>query len=179
MTKWPPFLYREQVYDLSHLDGFTCEYLKPAQDGKPAVTYRVFVHFGHHCFTEKKKPGDDPALEYRHVTNRDYRSFDTLRYELSRQLPALVRDLMGRKCFHTGHGNSFTIEVTSREGEQVEYEVYFKPYKEQGSRQLRLIVESAFPRDADRLENRPRTKPVKFEFLLYNTQMNRPVKVQR
>ncbi|WP_156103616.1 MULTISPECIES: hypothetical protein [Deinococcus] len=174
MTRWRAFEHDGTTFDLGHLDPFECDFVQPGKDGKPPVTYPVWVHFSHHCFTEGVKPGDDPAWQYRHVSNRDFRTFDMTRYELSRRLPALVRDLVGRKCYHTGHGNYFTIELVEN-GERVEYEIYFKPYRV--GKQLRLVVESAFPRDPSRLASRPKTKPVRFEILLHNTRVGKHTRV--
>lgn len=173
MTRWPAFQHDQTTYDLRHLDPFECTFVQPAKDGKPPVSYTVFVHFSHHCFTEGAKEGDDPALRYPHAPNRDFRTFDVGRYELSRRLPGIVGDLVGRKCSHTWHGNYFTIEIIE-DGARVEYEVYFKPYKV--GKQLRLVVESAFARDPSRLANRPRTKPVRFEILLYNARLGKTVR---
>lgn len=173
---WPAFVHNGVRYELNHLDSFEHVYEKPAQGDKPAVEYRVFVYFSDHCFTERQKPGDDPLLKYPHSPPAKPRTFDVARYELSKKLPDLVRNLMGRKCFHTYHGNYFIIEITTHEGVRVEYEVYFKPYREQSDRQLRLVIESAFPRDPDKLASREDLSPVKFDFLIHNAQSGKATK---
>jgi len=45
---------------------------------------------------------------------------------LSKRLPEIVRSLGERNCYHTHHGNFFTIELIDPEGNRQDYEVYFK-----------------------------------------------------
>ena len=52
--------------------------------------YTVWVTFGHHCFTEEYKPGDDTALFYLDLVKRDPRSFDLKRWQLSHHLPEIA-----------------------------------------------------------------------------------------
>lgn len=177
MPTWKPFRYRGTLYDLSHLEPFLHTYIQPAQEGKPARFYRVWIRFGHHCFTRDPTERDDPGQIY--PSQSDRRCFDVKRWVLSKHLPEIVRSLMGRKIFHTGHGNFFTIEVMAESGEHLEYEVYFEVNRDRGDRQLYLVVTSAFPRDPARLASRPHPRSIGLQVILFNTQTGKPIRTQR
>ena len=84
----------------------------------------IDVVFSMHCFTRGNRgEKTDPAMTY--SDNRETRIFDFGRYALSHPLPAIIDSLMTCKCFHTDHGNFFTIEVVDAQGRKVEYEIYF------------------------------------------------------
>jgi hypothetical protein len=178
MTSWKAFSHGTDTFDLSHLDAFDHTFIQPAQEDKPDRSYRVWVRFGHHCFTSGKAPTDDPSLEYP-LPLHDRRTFDRTRWELSKLLPGVVRDLMNRKVSHTGHGNFYTLEIVDTNGNRIEYEVYFELSRAAGDKRLHLVVTSAFPRDPARATSRPTAKPIRFSVILHNVQMNKPIRVQR
>lgn len=175
MATWQAFFYQGTIYDLSHLDSFDHVFVQAATAEKPERQYKVRIHFGHHCFTESPKPGDDPALLYPHPRH-DQRTFDVVRWELSQQLPVIITTLMERQVFHTGHLNFFTIELTTHSGNAVEYEVYFEIDRDAG-KGLKLVVTSAFPRDPARVQNRPARRPMKLALILHNVQVGKPIKL--
>jgi len=84
-------------------------------------------------------------------------------------LPGIIRGLVGRKCFHASavQKNFFIVEIVDENSNKVDYEVYFKLVRT--SKELRLFVQSAFPRDIENYGNRPKSKPIRFEIILYNT----------
>lgn len=174
MPVWQPFTYLGTTYDLAHLDAFDHVYVQDASADKPERRYAVRIHFGHHTFTEGRKPGDDLAMVYP-APSKDLRTFDVIRWELSRQLPAIIRSLMTRPVSHTGHENFFTVEVTTLGAEAVEYEVYFDVELD-SSRRLQLVVSSAFPRDPSRISQRPHRRPMRFAVILHNIQLGRPIR---
>ena len=114
--KWQPFIYQGQSYDLSHVHPFEWEYIAPATDKRPERTYKIAVQFSMHTFTRGIVTGEtvEPALLYR--DSREERAFDFVRYALSSQLPAIVRQLDERVCYHTHHGTFFTIEIVNPDG---------------------------------------------------------------
>jgi hypothetical protein len=91
----------------------------------------------------------------------------------SQRLPQFVEGLMGQRCFHTGKGNFFTVEIVDDEGKHLEYEVYFTASRAKNGC-LNLFVQSAYVRDNVHV-NRPRRKPIGFHVILFNTQNNRPI----
>jgi hypothetical protein len=172
--KWLAFTHDGHVYDLSHLDSSDYVFTQGATGHQPVRQYRVWISFSHHCFTENAKSGDDPAAFY--TFNKDNRSFDIRRYELSKHLPSIIRTLMDRTVSHTGHNNFLTIEVLGEAGSVIEYDVFFEVKRAAGDKRLHLIVQSAFPRDVARGSSRPRFDKVRFATILYNVQQNKPIK---
>lgn len=177
---WQPFHYLDKVYELNHLDAFEVIYQQPAQGIKPAQHYSVLVSFGHHCFTRGVREGEVLKMLYPHGPKHEDRLFDLERYELSKKLPDLIKELMRHKCFHTGRddGTYFIIELLDKDGERIEYEAYFKLFKNSQG-QLRLIIESAFRRDLSRISSRPKRKPIRFDIILFNTQQGKKIQTPR
>ena len=172
--RWAPFSHEGKQYDLHHLHPKTVTYLQPAKGLAPPRSYKVEIIFSLHCFTrgmEGETP--DPALLY--SDSRDTRIFDFRRYELSHHLPAIIDLLMTRKCFHTGRGNYFTVEIIEQ-GQRIDYEVYFAVSKASKGG-LNLYVQSAYGRDTAHRANRPQRKPIAFSIILFNTLTGRPIKV--
>ena len=104
--------------------------------------------------------------------SRETRVFDFVRYELSKQLPQIIQSLDKRKCYHTGKGNYFTVDIQ----DVGEYDVYFKVARSSKRGSLTLFVQSAYVRDQNHAENRPRKKPIRFSIIAYNTLMGKGIK---
>lgn len=165
--QWKEFVYQGKTYDLSHLHPFEIWFERPAQHGKPPVSFRVEAHFSLHCFS--RRMGDEPydkGLIYPGVS--EVRLFDLYRYELSRRLPDIIRSLPRRQIRQTGHGNYICVEVITETGIRVEYDVFFKVRKVARGR-LELRVESAYVRDPSYRTNRPSGKPIRMWVILHNT----------
>jgi hypothetical protein len=178
---WRPFTTHDgTLYKLTHLNAFEVHYTQAAQDQKPERLYKVLVSFGHHCFTRAPDEDEAKTLAYPHGPKHEIRLFDLERYELSKRLPDIIKNLMRRSCFHTGRddGTFFTIELVNENGDRIEYEVYFKVFRNQQN-QLRLIVESAFRRDLSLLKSRPRKGSIGFAIILYNTQQGKRIRAPR
>ena len=92
--------------------------------------------------------------------------FDFGRYELSKQLPKIIEGLAERKCWNSGKGNFFTIEVITEDGKAADYDVFFAVSKSSQKGRINLFVQSAYIRDRKTLES---SSPIKFRFILYNT----------
>jgi hypothetical protein len=173
-VQWVPFHFNEKQYDLDHLHPRTVIYLQPAKGAKPARDYTVDVLFSLHCFT--RSMGNeilDPALLY--SDNRETRIFDFRRYALSHCLPGIIDRLMTCKCFHTEHGNFFTVEILDEQGNKIEYEIYFTASKSSKNGVVNLYVQSAYARDSAHRANRPQKKPIGFAIILYNTLNKIPI----
>lgn len=181
MIHWEPFHYEGVAYDLTHLHPKTVEYEQPAIDGsKPPRRYTVDVIFGLHCFTRDFKKGEELASNLLYADSRERRIFDFERYELSKHLPQIVADLPPRKCYHTGKGNFFSVEILNqRDGTKIEYDIFFKASRSSRKGVINLFVQSAYSRDSRHGSNRPRKKPIGFYVILFNTLNNRPFRVQQ
>lgn len=158
---------------MSHLWNKTCHYEQPATSTETARCYTVEIEFGLHTFTRARKTGESPVADLLYSDARETRVFDFERYELSKLLPCLVEELPRRKCYHTGKGNFFTVEVITREHQAEEYFVFFESSRTKRKSILRLFVQSAYVRSAGRLKR----KPIGFYVVLFNTLHNKPIRV--
>lgn len=113
--RWPTFNHDGAQYDLGHLHPKAITYFQPARGTNPPRCYNVDLIYSLHCFT-KGMEGENPDPDLLYSDNRQTRIFDFRRYELSRQLPAIIESLMTCKCFHTGRGNFFTIKILDAQG---------------------------------------------------------------
>ena len=105
--------------------------------------------------------------------------FDFQRYQLSKRLPALVEGLSKRKCYHSGKGNFFTVELVDEQTRsRVEYEIYFTASRASKKGIVNLYVQSAYVRDREH-QNRPQRKPIGFHIILYNVLNGIEIKVPR
>ena len=172
--KWKPFKFGGERYDLSHLHPRTCRYEQPAKGDKPA---RVYFIFSLHCFTRDILDGEAVNKALLYADNRETRGFDFQRYELSKQLPAIIESLGQRKCFHTGHDNFFSVALIDRDGNRIEYDIFFTVSRASRKKGVvNLYVQSAYARDVNH-GNRPRMKsPIGFYVILFNVLNNRPIK---
>jgi len=163
---WHPFEFQGETYDLSHLHPCVHSYLQPAKGTNPPRGYKVQVTYSLHCFT-RAGVGEIPDGELLYSDSRETRIFDFERYNLSRQLPAIIRTLPDRRCFHAERSNYFTIDVV-KEQAALEYEVYFALSRSSTKGLLNLFVQSAYGRDTRHGANKPQhRKPVGFYTILH------------
>jgi len=180
MIAWRPFVHEGTNYDLSHLHPFVHMFEQAAQAGKPARVYPVQVIFSLHCFTRGADGIEDPKGPLGYADSRETRIFDFGRYAQSQQLPEIVRALPTSPCFHTDHGNFFTVRLlNAATGQEDTYEVYFTASRSSSKVvPLNLFVQSAYVRD--RLHaNRPSRKKIGFFVILHNTLNGRPIKAPK
>lgn len=179
MTRWAVFQYGGSSYDLGHLHPVELVFTQAATAVKPEHNYRVQVNYSLHCFTRSPKPGEpapESALWY--ADARERRIFDFRRYTLSKQLPVIVKELIRRKCYHSGKGNFFVAELVDVDGQREEYEIYFVASRSTEKGCVNLYVQSAYIRD-QKHDNRPKRKPIRFEIILFNTLHGRPISIQK
>ncbi|WP_159080009.1 hypothetical protein [Methyloceanibacter sp. wino2] len=91
---WPKVTIDGTEYDLSHLDPYSIEVSPAAPD---APTFKVGVSFGCHTFTRERQDGDPISHHFEH--RGDVRTFCPKRYELSKLLPELIGNQIGRVYF--------------------------------------------------------------------------------
>ena len=181
MIAWVPFTHNGITYDLSHLHPQTTTITQSATAGKPERVFNLVVFYSLHCFTRAIANWEvpDPALYY--SDSRETRIFDVSRYELSKRLPQIIAELAQRKCYHSGKGNFFVVElVDAASGAREEYEVFFTASRSSTRGLLNLFVQSAYIRDQGHLSARPAPrKPIRIEILLHNIQAGKPIKEPR
>ncbi|MEW8009252.1 MAG: hypothetical protein G8D88_17665 [gamma proteobacterium symbiont of Ctena orbiculata] len=105
------------VTDTATGESYSLEHLKPFQvtysikvNGEPKdVT--LHVHFSKHCYTRSRKEGDpDNAVLYREEKRRgdiDERVFCKARWEFSKSLPTVIRELHSKSCYPGGSKEMF------------------------------------------------------------------------
>jgi hypothetical protein len=164
-VKWQAFVHDGTTYDLTHLHPHTLQFERPAQEKKPAVVFNVDVIFGLHCFS-REIPTDtyNHALVYSDA--RESRLFDFERYDLSKQLPAIIESLSQRKCFQTDRSDFVTVDVIGADATIVNYHVYFTVSKATKKGHMNLFVSSAYVANR-RVGSSGRA--IKFLVILHNT----------
>jgi hypothetical protein len=180
MIEWTPFVYEDVVYGLSHLHPFVHTFEQPAKGDKPSCIYPVQVIFSLHCFTHAPIGMEDLAGPLGYADSRETRIFDFARYAQSKLLRSIVAALPISPCFHTNHGNFFTIKsLNPATGQEETYEVYFTASRSRSKIvPLNLFVQSAYVRD--RLHaNKPSRKRIGVFVILHNILNGRPINVQK
>ncbi|MEZ9455624.1 hypothetical protein [Vibrio sp. 10N.286.49.A11] len=168
-SHWPPFRLGDDIYDLSHLDAHIVEYTQPKKGKNPERTYRFYITYSFHCFAKdypELTDQDRARLEYK--TRKDTRPFCFKRYELSKQLPDIIKKIPSSYVFHSGYESFATCEV-QQDGTDIQYFVSFVAYREM--KKLRLHIKSAYPLD----DPLGKTKKVNFFNIASNLLRNRPL----
>ena len=180
---WKPFEFDGQIFDLSHVHPFEWEFNAPATNKRPERTYKIIVQFSMHTFTRGIEQSENlnTAMLYKDANNtKEKRAFDFLRYELSKKLPNIIQGLGEKACYHTHHGNFFTIEATSPNGITSEYEVYFQLSRAKGrGGWLHLYIQSAYIRDKSHGTTHPRKRKIGFQVIAYNILHGKEIKAGR
>ncbi len=175
--KWKSFNYAGALYDLSHVHPIEYVFVQPSKDHKPERPYLFDIAFGLHTFTRGIKKGEIPNNNLLYRDSREKRVFCFDRYELSKKLPGIVQFLGERHCYHTGHGNFFTVELTGSEGQTQHYEIYFEASRSSKKGRLNLFVQSAYVRDD--IKSQPKTKKINFYVIAFKTQRREQIKEQK
>ncbi len=179
---WPPFINEEgHKYTLDHVHPFGFNVIQAASGTKTEKKYPCWVSFSCHCFT-RKPTADEKALESCSypIPNHEKRVFCEARYALSFRLRGLIEGQLSdgkTKCFHTEHDNFFLVEATDNEGQSVNYEVYFKPYKsDTHTGTLNIYIVSAYPRTQKSKYTPKQHSKMRIQVIAHNTLNNKPLK---
>ncbi len=144
MPPYPsPLLANGKEYDLLHLSPFTFTVESTAAQKKLVV----FVRFSLHCIAVKYGDIPHPAGFPIMLDNGGReRSFCHTRYELSKQLPCIIRGLVQKKVIQTASRRNwvYTLEIETPKGP---YYVFFEIRRSsRDGLDLDLFVESAYPK---------------------------------
>lgn len=156
---WPHVDGEKHSYSLAHLHPFRFEYTLPAEKGHAERTLKIQVGFGLHCFTRKRLEADAEGAKY--SDDREVRTFDHERYELSKQLRRIVENLVTRQCRFAKHENFLVVEIITADGQTIEYGVFFNVKRLKRSEplnpplpeplpELLLVVQSAYKLDPEK-----------------------------
>jgi hypothetical protein len=170
MIAWSPFVHGDVTYELNHLHPLNLTFEQAAKGDKPQRTYAVQVIFSLHCFTREALATEDLKGPLGYADSRETRIFDFARYEQSKRLVDIVKALPTSPCFHTNHGNFFTVKsMNPSTGQSETYEVYFTASRSSSKvAPLNLFVQSAYVRDRQHV-NKPSRKKISFFVILHNT----------
>jgi hypothetical protein len=168
IKEWRNFTLNEKIYDLSHLNAHSVEYIDD-RDTDKKVNYKFDVTYSFHCFTKDTgNIDDDEKLRLIYKSPLESRSFNFERYELSKNLPAIIESLGQSSTLvcHAGYGNYAAVKIMDFLGNEITYFVYFKVFSEK--KKFRIHVASAYPR-----EEKGKIRKVKFFTIAKNLLLRR------
>ncbi|WGE31663.1 stationary phase growth adaptation protein [Actinobacillus genomosp. 2] len=165
-----PFIYGNQIYDLSHLDACIMEYIQPALKDHKAICYKFYITYSMHCFTKDyPEQTEEEKLALMYNTERESRPFCEERYKLSKHLPQIIQKLPESYIGFAGYDNFATIEMIDQQTKQaIFYKVTFVAYR--FKRKLRLHITSAYP-----IPKREKLKPIGFFKIANNLLKNKSI----
>jgi hypothetical protein len=136
MPYWSPLIIDNAEIDLSHLEPFEFSIVPVGFE----VSATVSVRFHDHCFTVNY----DSELHLHPIrssqaSSAELRAFSAQRYELSKLLPGIIRQLDGQRIASTREGNM--VRITLQDGRT--YPVFFTLRRE-SARRAALFVVSAY-----------------------------------
>lgn len=168
-SHWRPFKLDGTTYDLSHLDAHIVEFTQPKDKKNPERIYKFYITYSFHCFakdyptlTEQERK----RLEYK--TEKETRPFCFERYELSKNLPEIIKNIHTRYVFHGGYESFATCDI-QQDGKDTQYFISFVAYREM--KKLRLHIKSAYPLN----EKLGKRKSVRFFNIALNLLRNKPL----
>lgn len=128
------------MFPLNHLHPFRLVHPLEAAKGHPSRRVVLHVGFGLHCFSIKPRGACIDLVS----DNRETRTFDAERYELSRELPQVIRRMVAGKlrCERAGVDNYVAVDLTNGH----RYGVFFnmKRWTRHGPDSILLMVQSAY-----------------------------------
>jgi hypothetical protein len=169
VQSWGQFTHQASIYDLSHLDAHKVVYT--AKDRR----YEFIVTYSFHVFakvTEGMNSEQHDELMFH--ARKESRPFNFNRYFLSLKLPEIIERLADSKtlCFHAARGSFATCKVLDSEGNEINYIVLFKAFREK--KKLRLHITTAYP-----AEPPGRVKKINFIAIAKNTLLGNKVGVPK
>jgi hypothetical protein len=158
VQQWKSFNLSDEEYNLDHLNACKHIFTHPKRN----ESYTLYFTFSHHVFTRSIKQTEnvEPAFIYPYPS--DERVFDEIRFELSKNLPEIVKTLPEQFCYHGGYSRYCSCKISRSDGSVVDYQVVYRVWKERGK--MRFHTESAYP-----LEGRlGKVKKVDFWVICHN-----------
>jgi hypothetical protein len=136
MPYWSELIVEDVAIDLSHLEPFEFSILLLGLDGRATIS----VRYHDHCFSETYDPTKHLTfIRTNQSASTELRAFDSARYELSKLLPEIIRQMDGQKIASTREGNM--VKITLQNGQT--YPVFFT-MRRASKRRVELFVVSAY-----------------------------------
>lgn len=156
MPYWNKLFMGGQDYPLDHLEPFV---FSAAPVGQQELV-EINVKFNNHCFSRDHTSQKDTLLPVGFFSSSEKRVFDPIRYEMSKNLPSIIKSLPGRRVKSTRYAEFVVIDL--KDG--IRYAVFFN-LKRTSKREATLFVMSAYPIYDDR-KNIAVTGEMRFAYLL-------------
>ena len=90
MKKFTFIDYENNLYNLEHLNSFYCMFFQNNENDKHKKKFKCIVEFSNHCFIKKQS------------NLLQKRIFYPIRYNLSKQLPNIIKHINRHKVFYKG-----------------------------------------------------------------------------
>jgi hypothetical protein len=141
-SPWNSFSYRENVYDLSHLN----EHILEVRDSKK-LERTIAITYEDHCFTRKNEPSDSKDLFYPGCT-RPSGVFCIKRYNFSLNIRQHIEYAAAGRAWNLKSENYAIVPSVDAEGKNILYSIVFSLDPVKGLPvDLHMRVKTAFPWD--------------------------------
>src|SRR6185312_16282492 len=167
-TRWGPHKDGETIYDLSHLHPLRYTLSLEQTANNAARDVEVRVGFSSHTFTESC---ENHEAHDAYSPPNDPRRFSVDRYELSKRIPNVIRNLKGRDVLFGNQDNYLVVELPGVIPPGTEYWVFFDLRPVRDSPQsapsgVLLFVQSAYVGNMQRPPYGPKPKRIGFSALV-------------
>ena len=165
VQRWKDFSINGQNYAFDHLVSCKHTFFHPDRNEK----YTLFFTFSHHVFTRSKKENESTVSTLIYPYRSDERVFDVVRFDLSKHLPNIIKNLPDQFCYHGGYSRYCSCPIPQEDGVEIHYKIVYRVWKKKGK--MRFHIESAYP-----LEERPgKVKKVSFWVICHNLLNGKPM----
>lgn len=159
LAYWESHYHGEDEFSLAHVHPFRFDFIMAKTPVHAELKVEIRAGFSHHTFTRNARE-DEAELPTYVGAKYDPRIFCAKRYELSKRLPQIVRDLHKKRCYIADWNNYFVVELLSSAA--FEYRVYFEVRNVSSiCPAVKLFVQSAY---VDRRDRAPNSKKQKTSF---------------
>lgn len=161
-----------EIYRLDHMESFVTPFEVKLSKELPKESVDVRVYFSNHCFSRTKTDEDqnDTILDTVRKRNgvMEHRVFCPQRWEFSKRLPGIIKDLDYKLCLEGGNKEILYRQEDNKPGSHAGWYICMKlDFKKDNPTQLELWIRSAHWRP-----NRPagirRHGGTRFNMLLSN-----------
>ncbi|MFK5912932.1 MAG: hypothetical protein QM484_01040 [Woeseiaceae bacterium] len=166
-------------YKFNHLMPLDLSINLEAHNKNSELTVSLTFFFSNHCYTEGVKENEDISEQFLLLDhNQNQRKFCINRYQMSLQLPELLKQLHTKKCFFTGRQNWLVIEVLNNSGENIFYHVFFNIKKHKRKKNgLFIEIQSAYIKEkGENTPTRRKNERMSFAMIARKIITGKPIK---
>lgn len=139
----------KSTYDLRHMQGFITPFEVKLSKSAPITSINAKISFSNHCFSRTRTDDNENNQVISQETKRDgtieERVFCTSRWEFSKKLPSIIKDLAYKNCLEGGSREIlYRQEDHSNPGQHDGWYICMRlDYKRNRNPQLEIWVRSA------------------------------------